>query len=203
MRTFLLTLTLPLFVWAGGATPAPKAGSGYHTLTTIDGKTIHYKGTRNGLEIKEYKGKIVFLEFWGTHCPPCRMSIPHYIALNKKYKDKLAMLAVEVQDTPKALLKQFVQSRGINYDVVAYRDALPFVNYIARRAQWNGSIPFLIIFDQNGNVVTMQVGLLNEKALAGVIEELSKIQAKKSAASTPKKPAPKQPAKQSAPTAAH
>lgn len=143
------------------------------TLKTIEGKTIHIKGTPSGLEIPEYKGKVVFLEFWGTHCPPCRMSIPHYINLMKKYKDKFAMLAIEVQSTPKAQLKQFVESRKINYDVVAYADAIDFVDYIAQRAQWQGSIPFLLIFDKRGKVVTMQVGLLNEDALAGIIEKLS------------------------------
>ncbi len=143
------------------------------TLKTIEGKMIHIKGTPEGLNIPEYKGKVVFLEFWGTHCPPCKMSIPYYINLVKKYKDKLAMLAIEVQSTPKAQLKKFVESRKINYDVVAYADAIDFVDYISQRAQWQGSIPFLLIFDKEGKVVTMQVGLLSEDALAGIIEKLS------------------------------
>ena len=169
--TILLALSfLPLM--------AQSKNDAYMSLPTVQGSKIHVKGTENGLEFKEFKGKIVFLEFWGTHCPPCLMSIPHYIDLTKKYGDKFKMVAVEVQDTPKNLLKEFVKARGINYNVVAYRDALPFVRYIAQRAGWNASIPFLMIFDKNGNVVTMQVGLLNEKALAGIIQQLSKAKVK-------------------------
>ncbi|WP_457608753.1 TlpA family protein disulfide reductase [Nitratifractor sp.] len=157
------------------------------TLPTITGKQLHFKGTENGLEVEEYKGKVVFLEFWGTHCPPCLISIPNYIKLQSKYKDKLAIVAVEVQDTPKEQLKKFVEAKGINYDIISYREGLPLVDYITRRAQWQGNIPFLLILDKQGNVVTMQVGLLNEKALDGIVQELSKLPAKKALETTPSK----------------
>ncbi len=141
-------------------------------LPTLDGKAIHIKGTDNGLDIKEYRGKVVFLEFWGTRCPPCLASIPHYVDMIKKYNGKLAMLGIEVQDTPKDRLKQFAAKYKMNYDIVPYRDARYFVEYIARRAGWKGSIPFLIILDQQGNVVTMQVGMLPQNVLEKVVNDL-------------------------------
>ena len=101
------------------------------------------------------------------------MSIPHYINLMKKYKGKLAMLAIEVQATPKDRLKKFVKSHKINYDVVAHKDAGDFVDYIAQRTQWRGSIPFLLIFDQTGKVVTIQVGMPREEALDGIVKTLT------------------------------
>jgi thiol-disulfide isomerase/thioredoxin len=155
-----------------GITAQAKDSNAPISLPTIAGKSIHIKGTDNGLQIQEYKGKVVFLEFWGTHCPPCLASIPHYIDLIKKHPGKLAMLGIEVQDTPKDQLKQFAAAKGINYDVVAYRDAMPFVEYIAQRAGWKGSIPFLMILDQKGNVVTMQVGMLPENVLEKVVNDL-------------------------------
>ena len=147
-------------------------------LPTISGKKLHVIGTKNGLKFQEYQGKVVFLEFWGTHCPPCLISIPNYIKLQSKYKDKLAIVAVEVQDTPKEALKTFAAGKGMNYDVIPYRDAVDFVEYVTKRAGWEGSIPFLLILDKNGNVVTMQVGLLNEKALDGIVAKLSEIPTK-------------------------
>jgi len=143
----------------------------YVKLPTIDGKTIHIKGTDNGLEIPEYKGKVVFLEFWGTHCPPCLASIPHYVDMINKYKGKLAMLGIEVQNTPKKQLKAFAKAKKMNYDVVAYEDAGYFVEYIAKRAGWRGSIPFLLILDPNGNVITMQVGMLPQNVLEKVVND--------------------------------
>ncbi len=151
------------------------------TLQTIDGKTLHVQGLKNGLLFKELKGKVVFLEFWGTHCPPCLMSIPHYIDLNKKYKEKMAMVAIEVQATPPEALKAFVKAKGINYNVVSYNNAPGFIDYVMLRTGWEGSIPYLIILDPEGGFVTGQVGLLSEKALAGVIEQLHKMAKSKKA----------------------
>ena len=170
MKRFLLLLSIVGFLSGSlfAQEPVDKM-----TLQTIDGKTLHITGTTDGLKVDEYKGKVVFLEFWGTRCPPCKMSIPHYINLMKKFKGKLAMLAVEVQATPKDRLKRFVKAHKINYDVVAHEDAEMFVDYIAQRTQWNGSIPFLLIFDQQGRVVTIQVGMLRESSLAGIVKTLT------------------------------
>jgi thiol-disulfide isomerase/thioredoxin len=161
-------LALPLLIGlAYGAEPQKPI-----EITTIEGKKIHIVGTENGLSIPEYKGKVVFLEFWGTHCPPCLVSIPHYVDMIAKYKGKLEMLAVEVQGTPQDRLKTFAASKGMNYDVVPYKNAGYFVEYIARRAGWKGSIPFLMILDQNGTVVTMQVGMLPQNVLEKVVNDL-------------------------------
>jgi len=142
------------------------------TLTTLTGKKIHVVGTEKGFSIPEYKGKIMFVEFWGTHCPPCLMSIPHYIELQNKYKDDLAMLAVEVQSTPKEKLKAFVKAKGINYDIVEHADGYPFVEYITQRAGWQGAIPLLLILDQDGVVQIVQPGFVEQESLEQVIQEM-------------------------------
>jgi len=127
-------------------------------IRTINDKIITIQGSKNGLILPEFKGKVILLEFWGVHCPPCLYSIPKYIELTKKYRDKVEMLAIEVEDTSKEELKDFVKKKGINYNIIALNDARYFVSYIGQRARWRGSIPFLIIFDKNGNVVEMQKG---------------------------------------------
>ncbi len=143
-------------------------------VQTITGKQMVIYGTSKGMEIPAYKGKVVMIEFWGTHCPPCRASIPHYIDIMKKYGKKVALLAIEAQNTSKSTLIDFVKSKGINYDVAAYSDAGRFVEYVAQRAGWKGSIPFLIILDTKGEVYTMQVGMLPEKSIVKVLKKLMK-----------------------------
>ena len=142
-------------------------------LKTITDKTIHIVGTEKGFTIPEYKGKVMLVEFWGTHCPPCLMSIPHYIELTKKYKDNMALLAVEVQATPKEQLKTFAKAKGINYDVVDYKSGYAFVEYITQRANWKGSIPLLLILDQKGAVQIVQPGLIPQESLEKVIQDMT------------------------------
>ena len=164
----LITLLTTLFIMTGVATAADNT----ITLKTIKDKKIHIIGTEKGFNIPQYKGKIMFIEFWGTHCPPCLISIPHYIELQKKYKNELAILAVEVQATPKDKLKAFAKAKGINYDVVGYKDGYTFVEYITQRADWTGSIPLLLILDHEGAVQIVQPGLIPRENLEKVIQDM-------------------------------
>jgi thiol-disulfide isomerase/thioredoxin len=143
-------------------------------VTTVEGKKINVIGTEEGLIIPEYKGKVIFLEFFGHRCPPCLKSISHYKALQAKYKKNLAIVAVEVQGLDNKALKAFVAKKGINYDVIAQEKAGSLVPYIARRAEWQGAIPFLVVLDGKGNVQLVQAGMLPESALENLIKKLSK-----------------------------
>jgi len=144
-------------------------------LTDINGITHKIVGTDEGLKIKGLEGKIVFLEFFGHRCPPCLASIPHMIDLQKKYKDKLAVIAIEVQGLSNAQLQQFAKKKGMNYIVVADEKAGNFTNYIGQRAQWRGSIPFLVALDKKGNVQFVQAGMLPEASLEELIRQLDAI----------------------------
>lgn len=59
-------------------------------LKNVDGKTI---------DIKDFKGKVVLINFWATWCPPCRKEMPSIQKLTTKFKNKgLVVLAVNAQE---------------------------------------------------------------------------------------------------------
>ena len=164
-------LVLSSLIFAEGNTVQKAVVQPTISATTIDGKTFTFKGAKDGLEMPDnLKGKVVIVEFWGTHCPPCLMSIPHYIDLTKKYKGKVEMLAVEVQMTPKDRLVQFVKDKGINYNVFTQTDNQDFVRYLGTRAGWRGAIPYLLVFDTNGKVLTIKRGMVSEDYVEGVVK---------------------------------
>jgi thiol-disulfide isomerase/thioredoxin len=142
------------------------------SITDIQNKTYQITGTEQGLKIKGLEGKIVFLEFFGHMCPPCLKSIPHLINLQKKHKDKLAIIAIEVQGYNRAQLTHFAKEKGINYITVSQDDSSILVPYIAQRAQWQNSIPFLLILDQKGEVQYAQPGALPEADMENFIQQL-------------------------------
>ncbi len=177
-KLFMLLFSLLFFTTAINAQETAQKPLEF-TIKTIDNKTLHATELKNGIAFKEFKGKVVLLEFWGTHCPPCLYSIEHYKKLMNEYKDKVAMLAIEVQMTPKEQLKKFVQAKGINYYIGTQEENMNFVRYIAQRAGWQGAIPFLITLDTKGNVIDIKVGYASEQYVKSLIDYALKKENKK------------------------
>ena len=144
------------------------------TMTDVNGKTYNVTGTEQGLKIEGLEGKVVFLEFFGHKCPPCLASIPHLINLQKKYKDTLAIISIEVQGYNHTQTATFAKEKGMNYTVISEEKASAVVSYVQQRAQWRGSIPFLVALDTQGDVQFVQAGMLPESSLEELILQLSK-----------------------------
>ncbi len=173
MKKLLTLLLIMAFTTIVQAYQYPKM-----SMTDITGKTYSVQGTEQGLTIEGLEGKIVFLEFFGHKCPPCLASIPHLIELQNKYKDKVAIVAIEVQGYNNAQTAEFAKSKGINYITVSEEKASALVNYIQQRAQWRGSIPFLVALDPHGDVQFVQAGMLRPAQYEELIKQLSAIKKK-------------------------
>jgi len=173
MRNLLLSTLLFISLLTATQAVENPSTSPLMSMTDTNGKTYKVQGTEQGLHIEGLEGKVVFLEFFGHKCPPCLASIPHLINLQKKYKDTLAIVSIEVQGYNNAQTTAFAKEKGMNYIVVSEETASDLVNYIQQRAQWRGSIPFLVALDTTGNVQFVQAGMLPEASLEDLISQLS------------------------------
>lgn len=177
MKTLLLTITLTFLSLSTLYAQTPESIQITHTLTTIDdNKTININETKEGLNFQEFQGKAVLLTLFGHRCPPCIREIPEFIALTKKYKDSLSIVAVESQNSPVNEVKAFKKEYGMNYNVVAGIDHKEFIDYIAERAGYSGSIPLplLIAIDKHGVVQYLHAGELSQDELESLVKELNK-----------------------------
>lgn len=65
------------------------------------------------------KGKVVVVDFWATWCGPCRVEIPGYIEMQKKYgKDGLVIVGVSLDQKGPKHVQKFVEANGMNYTIV-------------------------------------------------------------------------------------
>jgi len=102
------------------------------------------------------RGKVVVLNFWATWCPPCRDEIPEMVELANRYKDRLVIVGVSMDDDPPSSVKAFAKHAGINY---------PIIMGSRRITQEYGDVPALptsFVVDTNGNIVQKHVGLYPE-----------------------------------------
>ncbi len=174
MKKILLSILLTLGITLTFADILPETETQTFTLTTTDGQQIHISHTEGGLNFPEYQGKAIFLVLFGHMCPPCNKEIPEFIKLTEKYKDKLAVVAIEAQRYSMENLKAFKTKKNINYTLIPGKDNDEFVGYIAQRAGWSGQIPYLIALDKNGDVQNMMSGFVSKENLEELILKLTK-----------------------------
>jgi thiol-disulfide isomerase/thioredoxin len=104
----------------------------------------------NGAEVNlaDFKGRPMLINFWATWCPPCLDEIPHFIELVDEYKDEgLVVLGISTDDTADQL-RPFAGNMKMNYPVLVGLDS-PAVER-AFGAMW--AIPVTIFVKKDGTV---------------------------------------------------
>jgi len=129
----------PTIRFVGNPDPAPD-----FNLTALDGKAVTVAGS---------KGKVILLNFWATWCGPCRAEIPDLIELQNKYKDRLQILGLVVDDDDQDAIKEFTEKFGINYPVALATNDI--------RMQYGGivALPTSFVLDAEGRIVQKHEGL--------------------------------------------
>ncbi len=143
-------------------------------MTTVDGNKLHMVKTPKGLLFDEYKGKILFVEIYGHRCSYCIKAIGPYNTLQEKYREKLAIVSVEVGGLDDKQLQAFDKKYGIDYINISKQEAGEIVPYVSKIGGFRGMIPFLVIFDKKGNFYTSVSGPISKNELEIIIEKLSK-----------------------------
>lgn len=110
----------------------------------------------NSISTAALKGKVILVNFWATWCPPCRQEIPELVELQEKYKDRLQIIGVSMdEDASPQEVNAFAAKAGINYPVVMGRD-------IAKEYGGVPALPTSFVVNKNGGVVQKHVGLLDK-----------------------------------------
>ncbi|CAB1056641.1 Thiol:disulfide oxidoreductase related to ResA [Olavius sp. associated proteobacterium Delta 1] len=74
------------------------------------------------VSLSNFRGKIVFLNFWTTWCFDCRIEMPHMEKLHQKFKNKdFAMVAINLQE-PVSQVKQFFKDYKLNFTTLLDSD---------------------------------------------------------------------------------
>jgi cytochrome c biogenesis protein CcmG, thiol:disulfide interchange protein DsbE len=107
------------------------------------------------LTLEGYRGKVILLNFWATWCGPCREEIPSLIELQKRYKDRLQIIGLVVDDDDEKMIRGVADSEGINYPVALATPQLRFA--------YGGiaALPTVFVLNAEGRVVQKHVGLFN------------------------------------------
>lgn len=131
------------------------------TVTDYDG---------NKVNLSDFKGKPVVLNFWATWCYYCKVEMPDFNEVYKKYPDVQFLMVNatgtngETVDSAKAYIEQEKYEFDVFFDVE--RDACQTYRV--------SSYPQTLFIDKDGNIVSHRMGMLTKEMLeleiAGIIE---------------------------------
>ena len=104
------------------------------------------------VSLSSYRGRVVFLNFWATWCPPCRGEMPSMERLHQLLRDRgLEIVAVDLQES-RDEVKKFVTDNALTFTVLLDADG-------AVGSAWGAqSIPTTYLIDRKGNIIARSVG---------------------------------------------
>lgn len=118
----------------------------HFTLNNLLGKSVN---------LTDYRGTVVLLEFWASWCPPCNAAVPKLKNLQEKYNHTdFIVLAVAIDEGMNAgdRLLKFADEHNLNYPVLLHSEKI-IQDYNVR------SVPTTFIIDKQGHIVNKYIGL--------------------------------------------
>jgi len=127
------------------------------SLASLDGKTV---------KLSDFRGKAVLLNFWATWCEPCKIEMPWFVELQKKYGPQgLQVIGVAMDDASPKEIGDFAQKLSVNYPVLIGKEAV---------GDQYGGIPYLpstFYISRDGKVVERVFGLVSRSEIEGNIQK--------------------------------
>ncbi len=146
LAALFLAVLMPVLAHAGLVNKkAPE-----FTLNGLDGKAV---------SLGDFKGRIVFLDFWASWCPPCKKELPEITKLGEKFKPgEMAIVAVSV-DKKKEHAGSFISTvPGVGKTVAVLHD--PESKVVA--AYMAQAMPTSYIIDRDGVIRFVHFGYREE-----------------------------------------
>jgi thiol-disulfide isomerase/thioredoxin len=132
----------PLASCDGKASPANFGFS----VKDVNGQTVN---------LADYKGKVVMMNFFATWCAPCKYEIPLFVELQEQYRDQgVVFVGVQIDDDPQ-LLKPFADQYKVNYPMLVANEREDLQE--AFGPFWG--IPVTVMIQRDGTICKRHMGI--------------------------------------------
>ena len=112
-------------------------------------------GTGQTIDVAQFKGKPVVINFWATWCGPCWEEHPTLVATASAFQPKVQFVGVVFQDTEEKI-QSFLNARGSSYPTLVDEKGKTAIAYGV------GGVPETFFLDRNGTIVAKHSGPLND-----------------------------------------
>lgn len=101
----------------------------------------------------DLQGKVVFINFWATWCPPCRAEMPDLNDLYQQFRqdERFVFLFIN-EDNDAAKAKTYLQDKGFAMPLATLAGAAP-------AAVYSGTLPTTVVLNKEGKIVYRHEGI--------------------------------------------
>jgi len=148
----LAILTCILFCLGGSSVMAFGTGNAVRVGSTAPDFTLQDLQGK-AMRLADFQGKVVFLNFWATWCPPCRTEMPSMDMLNEVFKTTdFVMLAVNVEQEGRDTVPSFLERSPHSFTVLLDLEAKVQNAYGVYR------FPETFLIDKQGRIARHYIG---------------------------------------------
>ncbi len=156
LRSLLLALGLALLAGSASASVVGQSAPAV-TFKDLAGKEV---------SLASLKGKVVVVDFWATWCGPCRVEIPGYIEMQKKYgKDGVVIIGVSLDQKGPKHVQKFVEQNAMNYTIV-----MGDSDTVAAFGGFD-SIPTTFLISRDGKILHEKSGAMSHEQYEAVLKK--------------------------------
>ena len=139
-----------------------------HPLTGQEAPLVRMPLLKGGtFDLRTHRGKeIVILDFWATWCGPCRRELPEMQRLANLYPERLAILAVNLQESSGAAAS-FWEELELDLPIL-----LDSNGDVADRYRLGNRLPSHFFIDEEGVLRALRIGIITEDEMRQQLEEL-------------------------------
>lgn len=147
-------------------TPAPASSASASTASSEDSGSLEGRPAP-GFELKnlqgqavklaDYRGKVVFLNFWATWCEPCKKELPSMVHLYEKLKGRpFEILAVSLDKNPVQEVPAFMQRTGIKLPFPILAETAD--EQVSKHLYHTTGVPESFLIGSDGTVIKHAIG---------------------------------------------
>ncbi len=101
------------------------------------------------------RGKVVFINFWASWCPPCRAEFPSIEKLYSRFKDHPDFFFLTInEDSDIATAREYLNKEKFSVPIYTSNGGVPVEIY-------SGALPTTIVLDKDGNIRFHHTGFAN------------------------------------------
>lgn len=120
--------------------------------------------------VEKYKGNVLFMDFWGISCGPCRSGMLDQRDVVEYFKDKPVrfLYICNEKNSPRDPSEAFMKHNNIKGEHIYLTN--DEWNFLAKKFQFIG-IPFCVLVDRKGNIVTHERSKMSRSLIEKILEE--------------------------------